>query len=115
MAEIFKMPKLGMDMEVGFIGSWLKAEGDTVKKGEPLAQIETDKALVDVEAPCDGTVLKLLCAEGDEAACGVPIAVIGQPGEAIPDLTGEAPRQAAPAATQASAAAAPASPQPAAP
>ena len=108
MAEIFKMPKLGMDMEVGFIGSWLKAEGDTVKKGEPLAQIETDKALVDVEAPCDGTVLKLLCAEGDEAACGVPIAVIGQPGEAIPDLTGEAPRQAAPAATQASAAAAPA-------
>lgn len=86
MAEIFAMPKLGMDMEVGLVGRWLKNEGDTVKKGEILAEIETDKALVEVEATCDGTVLKLLFAEGDEAPCGTPIAVIGQPGEAIPDL-----------------------------
>ena len=86
MAEIFRMPKLGMDMEVGLIGRWRKGEGDTVSKGEILAEIETDKALVEVEAACDGTVLKLFCAEGDEAACGAPIAVIGQPGEAIPNL-----------------------------
>ena len=84
MAEIFRMPKLGMDMEVGLIGRWAKTEGETVKKGEILAEIETDKALVEVESTCDGTVLKLFLAEGDEAACGVPIAVIGQPGEAIP-------------------------------
>ena len=86
MAEIFRMPKLGMDMEVGLIGRWLKSEGDSVQKGEILAEIETDKALVEVEAPCDGTVLKCLFTEGDEAPCGTPIAVIGQPGEAIPDL-----------------------------
>jgi len=83
-AEIFRMPKLGMDMEVGLVGRWLKAEGETIKKGEILAEIETDKALVEVESTCDGTVLKLFCGEGDEAPCGAPIAVIGQPGEAIP-------------------------------
>ena len=85
MAEIFMMPKLGMDMEVGLIGRWIKAEGETVKKGEPFVEIETDKAMVEVEAPRDGTLLKIFCAEGDEAACGTPIAAIGQPGEAIPD------------------------------
>ena len=94
MAEIFRMPKLGMDMEVGLIGRWLKAEGETIKKGEVLAEIETDKALVEVEATCDGTVLKLLFAEGDEAACGTPIAVIGQPGEAIPPLDESVDNQA---------------------
>ena len=85
MAELFLMPKLGMDMEAGLVGRWLKAEGETVRKGEILAEIETDKALVEVESTCDGTVLKLFCQEGDEAACGTPIAVIGQPGEQIPD------------------------------
>lgn len=94
MAELFRMPKLGMDMEVGLMGRWLKTEGETVKKGEILAEIETDKALVEVEAPCDGTVLKLFLAEGDEAACGTPIAAIGQPGEAIPPLGESADNQA---------------------
>lgn len=94
MAEIFMMPKLGMDMEVGLIGRWLKAEGDTVKKGEILAEIETDKALVEVESTCDGTILKLFCEEGGEAACGTPIAVIGQPGEAIPNPDAPADTQA---------------------
>ena len=84
MAEMFTMPKLGMDMEVGLIGRWLKTEGDTIGKGEILAEIETDKALVEVESTCSGTVLKLLFAEGDEAPCGTPIALIGQPGEDLP-------------------------------
>ena len=86
MAEIFKMPKLGMDMEVGLIGRWMKAEGDSVCKGEVLAEIETDKALLEVEAPCDGTLLKLFCKEGEEAPCGAPIAAIGQPGEKIDEV-----------------------------
>ena len=81
-------------MEVGLIGRWLKTEGDSIKKGAILAEIETDKALVEVEATCDGTVLKLLFAEGDEAACGTPIAVIGQPGEAIPPLDESVDNQA---------------------
>ena len=102
MAEIFRMPKLGMDMEVGLIGRWLKTEGEAVKKGEILAEIETDKALVEVEATCGGTVLKLFCAEGDEAACGTPIAVIGQPGETIPDMdTAESKQEVVPESTPA--------------
>ena len=83
MAEFFAMPKLGMDMEEGAIAKWLKAEGDTVEKGEPIAEIETDKSTVEVEAPTSGTVLKLLIAEGDEVPCGTPAAAIGQPGEAV--------------------------------
>ena len=69
MAELFNMPKLGMDMEEGIVVRWLKAEGDTVEKGEPLAEIETDKSSVEVESPATGTVLKLFCAE-DEALQG---------------------------------------------
>ena len=87
MAEIFAMPKLGMDMEEGLVAQWMKSEGDVVKKGEILAEIETDKSCVEVEAPCDGTVLKILLPEGEAAACGSAIAVIGAPGEPIPDLS----------------------------
>lgn len=84
MAEIFKMPKLGMDMEEGTIIKWLKAEGDAVAKGEPLVEIETDKSTVEVEAPISGTVLKLYYSEETTKDCGAPIAVIGQPGEEVP-------------------------------
>ena len=105
MAEIFKMPKLGMDMEEGVIARWLKAEGDTVQKGELIAEIETDKAAVEVEAPVSGTVLKLFYPADETVPCGQPIAVIGQPGEPIP--TADAPQQLqaeAPAPTAAPAA-----------
>ena len=85
MAELFLMPKLGMDMEEGTIIRWLKAEGDDVKKGEALAEIETDKSTVEVESPAEGKVLKLYYEEGTEKLCGTPIAVIGQPGEEIPE------------------------------
>ena len=85
MAELFLMPKLGMDMEEGTIIRWLKAEGDAVKKGEALAEIETDKSTVEVESPAEGKVLKLYYEEGTEKPCGTPIAVIGQPGEEIPE------------------------------
>lgn len=81
----FLMPKLGMDMEEGVIGRWLKAEGETVKKGEIIAEIETDKAAVEVEAPRSGTVLKLYYPEGTATECGTPIAAIGDPGDPIPD------------------------------
>ena len=104
MAEFFAMPKLGMDMEEGTIVKWLKAEGDKVEKGEPIAEIETDKSTVEVESPASGTVLKLLIAEGDEVPCGTPAAAIGQPGEAVtlptqaPAAEAAAPAQEAPAA-----------------
>lgn len=88
MADLFLMPKLGMDMEEGLIVKWLKAEGDPVQKGEPLAEIETDKSTVEVESPAEGLVLKLYYEEGTEKACGTPIAVIGRAGEEIPDPAG---------------------------
>ena len=97
MAELFMMPKLGMDMEAGVIGTWLKQEGDSVQKGEPLAEIETDKAVVSVEAPCSGTLLKVYYPEGEMLDCGTPIACIGQAGEAIPDATPVAEAPAEPA------------------
>lgn len=112
MAEFFLMPKLGMDMEEGSVVKWLKAEGDTVAKGEALAEIETDKSSVEVEAPCGGTVLKIYAAEGDAYPCGAPIAYIGNPGDVIPAPDG-APAAEEPAAA-ASASAAPAEPQAAA-
>ena len=107
MAEIFAMPKLGMDMEEGVVAEWMKAEGDAVKKGEPLAQIETDKSCVEVESPADGIVLKIFLQEGDTAPCGAPIAYIGAAGEPVPDINtlGAAEAPAAPAAEAAAPAA----------
>ena len=104
MAEIFKMPKLGMDMEEGTIVKWFKAEGEAVKKGEMLAEIETDKSTVAVESPADGIVLKRYYQDGDCTPCGTPIAVIGAEGEEVP----AAAAAEAPAAAPAPAPAAPA-------
>ena len=95
--RFFRMPKLGMEMEEGMIGAWRKAEGETVNKGEIIAEIESDKAMIEVEAPISGTLLKIFCDEGESVPCGTPIAFIGQPGEAIPDPTAPAPAAPAPA------------------
>lgn len=86
MGEFFNMPKLGMDMEEGIITQWLKSEGDTVTKGEPLAEIETDKSSVEVESPASGTILKLFYDKDEALPCGTPIAFIGNPGDPIPDI-----------------------------
>ena len=103
MAEFFKMPKLGMDMEEGTIIKWLKAEGDAVKKGEALAEIETDKSSVEVESPADGVLRKQYHPEGACLPCGTPIAFIGATDEAIPAVDGT--QEAAPAAEAPAAAA----------
>ena len=86
MAELFKMPKLGMDMEEGTIVNWLKAEGDKVEKGEQLVEIETDKSTVSVEAPASGVILKLYYPNGETTPCGEVIAAIGAAGEAAPEV-----------------------------
>ena len=108
MAEIFRMPKLGMDMEEGTVTNWIKKVGDPVKKGEALAEIETDKSAVEVESPADGIVLKQYVPEWEAVPCGTPIAVIGNPGEAIPVDAAEQPVAAAAPAAPAAPAAAPA-------
>ncbi len=94
MAEIVTMPKLGFDMAEGVLVRWVVAEGESVQKGDLLAEIETDKATVEVEAPYSGVVLKHLVGENAVVPVNDPIAVIGEPGEEIPDLGGEAAPQA---------------------
>ena len=81
MAEIITMPKLGFDMTEGSLVRWAKQEGDKVEKGELLAEIETDKATVEVESQYSGVVLKHLVAEGASVPVGKPIAAVGAAGE----------------------------------
>jgi pyruvate dehydrogenase E2 component (dihydrolipoamide acetyltransferase) len=83
MATEVKLPRLGQGMESGIIGKWLKSEGDTVEKGEPLYEVETDKATQEVEAEASGVLLKIAVSEG-EVPVGQTVAVIGEAGEAVP-------------------------------
>ena len=81
MATVINMPKLGFDMSEGLLVRWVKAEGEAVETGEVLAEIETDKATVEVEAEASGVILKHLAAENASVPIGAPITVIGEPGE----------------------------------
>ena len=76
------MPKMGDAMEAGTLGSWLKHEGDQVEVGDVLAEIETDKATVELEAEDAGVLTRLIAGEGDEVPVGQPIAVISADGDA---------------------------------
>jgi pyruvate dehydrogenase E2 component (dihydrolipoamide acetyltransferase) len=82
MATEVKLPRLGQGMESGTIVKWLKSEGDTVEKGEPLYELDTDKVTQEVEADASGVLLKIAVAEG-EVPVGRTIAVIGEQGEAV--------------------------------
>jgi pyruvate dehydrogenase E2 component (dihydrolipoamide acetyltransferase) len=95
MAETIQMPKLGFDMAEGKLVRWVKHEGETVSKGEVLAEIETDKATVEVEASAGGVLRKLLVLENTSVPVGTPIAVVGTADESIDAFT----TQAAPAET----------------
>ena len=94
------MPALSPTMEKGKLAKWLKKEGDKVKSGDILAEIETDKATMEVEAVDEGTLGKILVADGtDDVAVNTPIAVILGEGEKVGDIsTAPAPKPAAPAA-----------------
>jgi hypothetical protein len=81
MATDVKLPRLGQGMESGTIVKWLKAEGDAVEKGEPLFEVDTDKATQEVEAEASGVLLRISVASG-EVPVGETIALIGVPGEA---------------------------------
>jgi pyruvate dehydrogenase E2 component (dihydrolipoamide acetyltransferase) len=76
------MPKMGDAMEAGTLASWLKHEGDQVEVGDALAEIETDKATMELEADDAGVLTRLIAGEGDEVAVGEAIAVISADGEA---------------------------------
>ncbi len=80
-----EMPKMGDTMEEGKILHWIKKEGDTVKKGESLAEVETDKVNIEIEAFASGTLRKILVSEGESAPIGAAIALIGAPDEPLPE------------------------------
>jgi pyruvate dehydrogenase E2 component (dihydrolipoamide acetyltransferase) len=88
------MPKMGDAMEAGTLSSWLKHEGDQVEVGDVLAEIETDKATMELEAEDGGVLTRLIAGEGDEVEVGKPIAVISADGEA-PDAAPDQARQVA--------------------
>jgi pyruvate dehydrogenase E2 component (dihydrolipoamide acetyltransferase) len=78
------MPKLGPSMEDGTVVKWHKAEGDPIRKGEPLFEIETDKSVVEVEAEAAGVLRKVLAGEGEKRAVGNVIGLIGEADEPLP-------------------------------
>ena len=91
MATKVIMPKLSPTMEEGQIARWLKKEGDKVSMGEPLAEIDTDKATMEMQALANGVLRKILINEGQSAPLGQPIAIIGEPNEDIAALLSEVP------------------------
>src|SRR5690606_10281691 len=108
MASAIQMPKLSDTMTEGTIQKWLVKEGDTVSAGDPIAEVETDKATLEMEAYEGGTILKILVGDGQSAPVGGTIAVIGAPGADWQAVAGgaAAAAPAAPAAVRAAPAAA---------
>jgi len=96
MAEVIRMPKMSDTMEEGVISAWLKKEGDAVKAGDILAEVETDKATMELEAYESGTLLYIGVQEKETAPINGIIAIIGEPGEDIAALLKEANQPAAP-------------------
>ena len=105
MAYELKMPQLGLTMEEGTLSKWLKHEGDTVKAGEVVAEITTDKLTNELTSEQDGVVLKLVAQEGDDIPVKGTLAWIGQAGEAVPGAEPAAVAAAVPQAPAAPAAA----------
>jgi pyruvate dehydrogenase E2 component (dihydrolipoamide acetyltransferase) len=91
MATQVIMPKLSPTMEEGQLSRWLKKEGDKVSMGEPLAEIDTDKATMEMQALGNGVLRKILIQEGESAPLGQLIAIIGEPDEDISSIATEAP------------------------
>ena len=83
MATKIIMPKQGLQMTEGYIGKWLKEEGDAVALGEPLFEMETDKLSITIDSQAEGTLLKILRPAGDTVLIAETIAYVGQPGESI--------------------------------
>jgi pyruvate dehydrogenase E2 component (dihydrolipoyllysine-residue acetyltransferase) len=100
MAHAFTLPDLGEGLTAGEIARWLVREGDAVVENEPIVEIQTDKATVEVGSPVDGVVLRILAQDGEMAEVGATLALIGAPGEqllhSVAPLPLEAPGPAEP-------------------
>ncbi|MFN7313560.1 MAG: biotin/lipoyl-containing protein, partial [Bacteroidota bacterium] len=98
MAEVIRMPKMSDTMTEGVIVSWLKQVGDDIKPGDILAEVETDKATMELENYVKGTLLHIGIPAGGSVPVDAVIAIVGQKGEDIAALLNAAPTAAAPAA-----------------
>ncbi|MGA7671770.1 MAG: biotin/lipoyl-containing protein, partial [Nitrolancea sp.] len=105
MAKTLVMPQMGYDMDAGTLLRWLKQEGEEVERGEPIAEIETDKVNLEIESFDSGVVRKHLVTEGQTVPVGEAIAIIGSADEPLdlPDLNGKEPESAPKAAPPAQA------------
>jgi pyruvate dehydrogenase E2 component (dihydrolipoamide acetyltransferase) len=83
-AHEFKLPDLGEGLTEGEVSRWLVAEGQEIAEDDPLVEIQTDKATVDIPSPYSGTVLRIVAAEGEVVPVGSVLVVIGEPGQALP-------------------------------
>src|SRR5947209_15074131 len=90
MAKIVEMTQLSPTMTEGVIAKWMKNEGDKVGPGEVLAEVETDKANMELEAFDKGVLLAKLAPEGSSIKVGAPIAIVGAPGEDVSALIAKA-------------------------
>ena len=97
MATNVVMPQMGYDMREGTVVRWYKQEGETVNRGEVIADIETDKATVEFEAYTGGVLGRIVAAEGVAVPVGNLIAIITEPGEAVPEPAVAPPAAAEPA------------------
>ncbi|MDR3572712.1 MAG: dihydrolipoamide acetyltransferase family protein [Anaerolineaceae bacterium] len=95
MADTVTMPKLGFDMAEGTLVRWVKTQGETINKGDVLAEIETDKATVEVESGFSGLVYKTLVDQGTVVPVGSPIAIIAAPDEKVVETVQAAPKNTA--------------------
>jgi len=84
------MPKLSPTMEEGQLARWLKKEGDKVSIGEPIAEIDTDKATMEMQALASGVLRKIIVHEGESVPLGQMIAIIGEPDEDISGMLDKA-------------------------
>jgi pyruvate/2-oxoglutarate dehydrogenase complex dihydrolipoamide acyltransferase (E2) component len=82
-AHEFKLPDLGEGLTEGEVARWLVQEGAEVREDDPLVEIQTDKATVEIPSPYEGTVLRILVAEGEVAPVGAALVLIGDPGEVV--------------------------------
>jgi pyruvate dehydrogenase E2 component (dihydrolipoamide acetyltransferase) len=82
-----KIPKFSANIEHVTVTDWYKTEGETVRKGEALAEVTTEKAAVEFESPRSGVLLKILAARKSVVPVGYVIALVGKPGDALPDVT----------------------------
>lgn len=93
MAIEVTMPQMGADMTEGTLLKWVKQVGDSVQRGEVIAEIETDKATIELEAYESGTLIRLVAQEGDVVPVGDVIALLGEPSEAAPDIERKPPAE----------------------